>query len=181
MTRLLALDPGLETGAALMEYSPTRAPSLVARWQILDGVPGFVDWWFSRESGHIDEIVCESFILDPEETHPDVTPLRIEGALIALNSLLVGPPIVWQPRNLKAELVGNHYPPAAKTKAQRQRVRFDFLDRFGLFKAGDHFTDSNDAITHAIVNLKLRKHAPTLAQFYPQRAAPPALKLVGGF
>ena len=70
----------------------------------------------------------------------------------------------WQLRTAKGELVG--YPATAKTPAQRQRVRFDFLDRFGLYAEGEDNIDSNDAITHALVYLKARKHMPTMRKYW---------------
>lgn len=168
MTHLLSADPGQASGLALGYYDATTPYRLLERYQVLGGLDGFLRWWHS-DRPDFDELVVEKFILDSRnEFVADLTPKEIEGALAAL---LWGSPIqpVYQPRTDKAALVG--YPASAKTKAQRQRVRFDFLDRFGMFKPGTQNDDSNDAITHGLVYLKRRKHAPTLRAFWPPRTA----------
>lgn len=162
MTRLLSIDPGKNSGIALGFYDAITPYRLEARWQVHDGTEGFIDWWYSGDHLGFDEIVCEKFILDGDNKFTaDLTPKEIEGAL----KVLAETPIAWQPRTDKATLIG--YPPDARTKAQRQRVRFDFLDRFGMFKPGTENDDSNDAVTHALVYIKRRKHYPSLMAFWP--------------
>lgn len=173
MTYLLSIDPGVNTGIALGYYDAITPYRLVERWQVHNGLDGFIRWWETAvwAGGPLDlsfdEIVCEKFLLADNDFKADVTPLLIEGALIVLNRQSYNVPIVWQPNTDKAGLVG--YPSEAKTKAQRQRVRFDFLERFGLFKAGTENDDTNDAIVHALVSLKKRLHSPTLLAMWPPR------------
>ena len=166
MKYILSIDPGQSTGIALGSYDAITPYQLVSRWNVLGGVEGFIEWWQENQDGEIaHELVVEKFHLDPtNQFSADLTPVAIEGALAALN-WDAGVEIAWQGRELKSALIG--YPPEARTKTERQRVRFDFLDRFGLFAKGAHNDDSNDAITHALTYLKRRKHAPTLMAFWP--------------
>lgn len=162
MTHLLSIDPGQNTGISLGFYDALTPYQLLERWQVHDGLPGFIRWW-ERERPHFDELVCEKFILGDDEFRADLTPVLIEGALQTLHRGA----ILWQPRTDKAGLTG--YPASAKTKAQRQRVRFDFLEHFGMFRAGTENDDSNDTVVHALVSLKRRRHLPTLRAYWAPR------------
>jgi hypothetical protein len=176
MTTMLSIDPGKNTGIALGYYDAISPYQLIARWQVHNGVEGFIEWWRREQPHHlmgVDEIVLEIFVLADNDFKADVTPLRIEGAIAALNT--TGIPIIEQDRTAKGSLTG--YPPEAKTKAQRQRVRFDFLKEHGLFVAGTENDDSNDAITHSLVSLKRRHHAPTIKKFWPPTTNRPVVAL----
>lgn len=162
MTRLLSIDPGVNTGISLGFHDAVTPYQLLERWQVHGGLPGFLAWW-RNERPDFDELVSEKFILGDNEFKADLTPVLIEGALQAMYDGT----IMWQPRTDKAGLTG--YPASAKTKAQKQRVRFDFLDRFGMFRAGTDNDDSNDTIVHALVNLKRRRHMPTLRAYWGPR------------
>lgn len=159
MTRLLSLDPGDNSGIALGFYDAVTPYRLLERWQVHGGLDGFVAWW-EQECPEFDEVVSELFVLGDNEFRADLTPVHIEGALRVLHRR----PIMWQPNTDKSGLTG--YPASATTKAQRQRIRFDFLDRYGMFRAGTENDDSNDAITHGLVNLKRRRHLPTLRAYW---------------
>jgi hypothetical protein len=165
---MLTIDPGKSTGITLGFYDAITPYLLKQRWAVLGGTRGFLEWW-RNERPEYDELVIEKFILDGDnEFTADLTPVEIEGLLVLLlEDESVQP--MWQLRSDKGLLTG--YPPTAKTKAQRQRVRFNFLDRFGLFKPGTANDDSNDCVTHSLVNLKKRKHGPTLMAFWPKRSA----------
>lgn len=168
MTLLLSIDPGKNTGISLGFYDATTPYQLHERWQVHGGLRGFIRWW-EQERPAFDELVCEKFILADNEFDADLTPVEIEGALQVLHRGF----ILWQPRTDKAVLTG--YPKSATTKAQRQRVRFDFLEHYGMFRAGTDNDDSNDAITHALVSLKRRRHLPTLRAYWgPKRGLAPA-------
>lgn len=166
MTRLLTIDPGKNTGIALGFYDAITPYRLIERWQVHEGTHGFIHWW-DEDRPEYDELVVEKFILDSKnEFSADLTPVEIEGALKALIANDEVQP-VFQLRSAKGDLTP--YPPEAKTKAQRQRVRFNFLDRFGFFKKGADNDDSNDAICHGLIYLKRRKHMPSLLAFWPPR------------
>lgn len=168
MTYLLSIDPGLNTGAALGFYDAVTPYRLLERYQIHDGVPGFVNWWEKNDIA-ADEIVCEKFILAEEnDFDADLTPVQVEGALMTLTRHYPVP-IWWQDRTAKGGLIGYTKEQKVGTLALRQRARFDFLERFGMFVAGTENDDSNDAITHALVNLRRRKHYPTMMAFWPPR------------
>lgn len=178
MTLLLSVDPGKSTGIALGYYDAITPYLLLERWNVLGGLEGFIDWWDAAHykdgplSGgmheHQYDLVVEQFRLDSRnEFTADLAPVQIEGAIVAKNGSTYCRPIVWQPRTDKAVLTG--YPKDCVTKTQRQRHRFDFLERFGLFAAGSRNDDSNDAVCHALIFLKRAKHAPSLHAFWPQK------------
>lgn len=162
MTTILSVDPGLMTGAALGYYSAIEPYRLIERWQIGNGLEGFLRW---MEQGWMapDEIVVEKFIY-VKGADADISGVPIEGALALQARLDGGTTVIWHDRTDKAALTG--IPESATTKAQRQRVRFDFLDRLGLFMPGTSNDDSNDAIIHALVSLRRRRHMPTLRWLY---------------
>lgn len=157
MTTLLAVDPGLNSGIALGGYSATEPYRLLQRWQVGYGLEGFLRWLDSVQP-MFDEVVVEKFIFSPGEP-ADLSGVPIEGA-IALWARQIDAVVIWQDRKDKAVLTG--HPDEAQTKEQRQRIRFDLLDRLGMFEAGTGNDDSNDAVTHALVSLKRRRHMPTL-------------------
>jgi hypothetical protein len=167
MTHLLSLDPGKNSGAALGHYDDSTPYTLVDRWQIHGGVDGFKRWWRQGHWKRVDDLVVEKFILASDnEFTADLTPVEIQGALsVLLDDSHLRP--IWQPRTDKSRLVG--YPKSAVTKAQRQRVRFDFLKEHGLFVPGTENDDSHDAICHALVRLKGIKHRPTLMHYWKPR------------
>lgn len=164
MTYLLSADPGKNSGVAFGYYDATTPYGLLKRWQIHNGLPGFVDWW-RNERPDYDELVVEEFILSgANDFTADLAPVEIEGALYTLLSYDEYEDVIFQPRQDKGLLCG--YPPDAKSPDQRQRVRFDFLDKFGLYVPGEENIDSNDAITHALVSLRKRKHMPTMRKYW---------------
>jgi len=166
MTYLLTIDPGRSTGIALGFYDAITPYRLIERWNVLGGVAGFIHWWKTTDIS-FDEIVIESFVLDPDNKFSaDLTPVQIEGMIMAL-LYGSGLSLVWQPRTDKAGL--KPYPKDCTTSTQRQRFRFDFLDQFGLFAAGAANDDSNDAVTHALVHLKRLRHMPSMLAFWPPR------------
>lgn len=171
MTRSLWVDPGLMTGIALGYYDAVTPYQLLERWQIPRGIHGWIDWKHSVGLGlGVDELGYEKFILGQESDDnlagDALAGVPIEGSIHEWG-VLAGIPVMIQDRTHKGGLVG--YPPEARSKAQRQRVRFDWLKERGLFVPGTGHDDSNDAITHALVNLKQRNHLPTMRYFWPPR------------
>lgn len=171
MTYIFSLDPGKNSGAALGYCDDNTEYRLIRRWQIHGGLEGFAGWC-EGDGGqyirHVDERVVERFILSPDnEFTADLTPKEIEGYLRGVLTADEYAAITWQSRTLKALLTG--YPKTATSKAKKQRVRFDFLKRFDLFEPGTDNDDSNDAIVHALVFLKKRRHLPTLRHYWPPR------------
>lgn len=163
MTYLLSIDPGLNTGIVLGFYDAVTPYRVLERWQVHHGPAGFIQWFESARGTRVDEIVVEKFIYDASADAADIIGVPIEG-MCMLIAHERGIPVIWQTRADKGALVG--YPDAAVTKAQRQRVRFDFLDRIGMFKPGTENDDTNDAVTHALVSLRRRRHIPTLKAYW---------------
>lgn len=176
MPYLFSLDPGKNTGAALGYYDDDTPYQLLERWQIHGGLEGFAQWTEHGAGGlDFDERVVERFVLSGDnEFTADLTPKEIEGYLRGVLTADEYAAITWQLRSDKSRLTG--YPKSAVTKAQRQRVRFNFLKEHGLFAAGADNDDSNDAIVHALVYLK-RRHRPTVLRYWPPRRS---LALIGG-
>ncbi|MBT2484841.1 MULTISPECIES: hypothetical protein [unclassified Microbacterium] len=164
MTFQLSADPGKNTGISLGYYDATTPYQLLQRWQVHHGLEGFLRWLDAvvDELEHVDEIIVERFIANHDEDG-DLSGVPIEGA-IALWARQIGAVVIWQTRFDKGALTG--YPDDAVTKAQRQRVRFDWLAEHGFAKAGTENDDTNDAITHGIVSLRKRKHMPTIRAFW---------------
>lgn len=164
MTYILSVDPGLNTGISLGYYDATTPYQLLKRWQVHHALGGFILWLEASEYElqDVDEIVVERYIANHDEDG-DISGVPIEGA-IALWARQHGAAVIWQTRFDKGALTG--YPDDAITKAQRQRIRFDFLAEHGLGKAGTENDDTNDTIGHALVSLKKRRHAPTMARYW---------------
>ncbi|MFT4258033.1 hypothetical protein [Microbacterium sp.] len=160
MTFQLSVDPGLNTGISLGFYDATTPYRLLGRWQVHNGLTGFIAWMDANAGTltGVDEAVVERFVYE-KGANADISGVPIEG-VVALWAHQSGATVLWHTRFDKAGLTG--YPPEATTKAQRQRVRFDLLERFDMFAPGTENDDSNDAICHSLVNLKNRRHAPTL-------------------
>lgn len=169
MSRLLSIDPGLNSGIALGYFDAITPYRLLDRWQVHDGVPGFLRWSDSFGWTEVDVLVVEKFILDPSNNFTaDLTPVALEGVIqTVLHERGIDLPIAWQPRTDKAILTG--YPKTAVKKVQRQRVRFNFLKRFGLFVPGTENDDSNDAVCHALIYLKKTGHYATAFRYWPPR------------
>ncbi|MDL5351114.1 hypothetical protein [Microbacterium sp. zg-YB36] len=169
MTYMQITDPGWNTGVALAYYDAITPFQLVKRFQVHGGLNGFLAWLDTGGVGApVDEYVVEKFIHDPNADAADLSGVPIEGVIAHL-AHIEEVPVIWQTRSDKSGLIG--YPESAKTKAQRQRVRFDFLERHGLFVPGTENDDTNDCATHGLVSLKRRKHMPTLNFYFGRRAA----------
>lgn len=162
MTIILGADPGLNTGLALGTYDALTPYRQLRRWQVHHGLEGFLRWQEAYDGPLPDEVVVEKFLSSPEEL-ADLSGVPIEGAL-ALWARQIGATVIWQNRTHKGALVG--YPPEAVTKAQRQRVRFDWLAERGLALAGTENDDSNDAVSHNLISLKSRRHLPTIKMYW---------------
>lgn len=141
MTALLSLDPGGTTGLALFEYDE-NSYELVWRKQVPNGLQGFLDWtWEEGEDLLIDEIVCENFSLREGLHGVDLSPCYVIGALEALWPNAVTP-ITYQA-------------PSQKSLCGDAR-----LDKLRLHVPGK--PHANDAVRHAIIYLRNKKHKAVL-------------------
>ena len=142
MTLLLALDPGRSTGWSVWEYGDTKPLTHLEHGTIAGGLEGFIDFAMGKHG--YDEVVAETFRLDGRTVKPDVTPLRIEGALTTLFPGWVG-----QPNSHKV-----HAPDA-------------LLKRAGLWWPGKGH--DRDSARHALAYMKLRRHLPTIERYWPRQ------------
>lgn len=136
MTVILGLDPGESTGWSAWQYDETHAPEHIDHGIITGGLKGFIKW-FGRDTDGLDEVVCESFRLDGRTDFPNVTPLRIEGALAVL-----WPETHFQPNTMKLHL------------SDRK------MKELGLWWPGPGH--DRDSMRHVFAFLKVRRHLPTL-------------------
>lgn len=139
MTRLLSLDPGGTTGVAYSEYSDDGY-ELLWHKQVSGSLKGFLDFhWDQLEDIWIDKIVCESFTLREGVHGADLSPVYIIGALEALYPTTE---IIYQEPKLKP-----------------------LCDDARLKKMGLHTPGRGhamDAVRHAVIYLRNKKHIPTL-------------------
>jgi hypothetical protein len=156
MTRLLALDPGQSTGYSIWYYDAITPPRPIEHGTITGGVTGFARWWAAQVAASRagvegrdypwDEVVSESFVDDGRTRFPDITPVRIEGALA-----VVWPDTSFQPNGMKSAL------------------RDEKIKALGLWWPGEgHAIDS---MRHAFAYLKGRGHRPTLMLWPPRKVA----------
>ena len=141
MTLLRALDPGKTTGFSEWHYDAITPLTLLDHGQISGGSRGLIAWWQSRPEPN--EVVAEIFIDDHRTMSPDLTPVRIEGALDVLFPGWIGQ------RNF------------SKLGATDECLR-----RSDLWIVGQQH--SRDSIRHALSYMKARKHVPTIKRYWPQ-------------
>lgn len=139
MTTLLTLDPGGTTGWAFGEWRDGEEYSVIEHGMIPNGLAGFLNWWSEDHIAldYLDVIVSESFQLRGKVVNPDVTPLRVEGALAVL-----------APRTIYQQ-------PLMKVHASDAILR-----AYGLWWPGAGH--DRDAARHALAYLKLQGHMPTI-------------------
>ncbi len=139
MTRILSLDPGGKTGAAVIDFDE-KDIKLIYFAEIVDGLNGFISWYkLVQPSYNWDFVVCEDFTLRPSVRFPDLSPVYIIGALTALQG----------PENIIFQQ------PHQKPLCDDSRLKIMGFHKPGLGHA-------NDAIRHGIVYLRNQKHVPTL-------------------
>lgn len=140
---LLSLDPGGTTGWSLWRLSDTEPLTYIMSGQISNGVRGFIEWWADKPL-EPDIVVAETFRLDGRTPRPDVTPLKIEGALAVLF-----PDWHGQPNTMKVHA----------TDA--------FLKANGFWLPGKQH--ARDSVRHALAYAKLHRHEPTLRALWGPR------------
>lgn len=138
MSKILCLDPGGTTGAALIEYTDDSV-SVLESFQIQGGLTGFISWHNNTELDW-DLVVCESFTLRPGVHGVDLSPTYIIGALEALSEQKKS--IVYQE-------------PKLKPLCDDARLKVMEMHTPGKGHA-------NDAVRHGIIYLRAMKHLPTL-------------------
>ena len=145
--RLLSIDPGGkggDTGIVLLRYYDNEPPELVNSWAVGGGLEGFRDWYLNEWHGlrFAGTVIVEQFV-HFKAIQIETTPILIEGAVRFL----------WPNAVLS--------PASGKNTA----VPDEAMKRLGLYIAGDHHRDRNEACRHALRWLKNQKHVPTLKAF----------------
>lgn len=139
-TKILSIDPGGTTGVAIISFSAKTEPVISYFEEIPGGLHGFMDWYRgSKKFMSWDIVVCENFTLRQNVKFPDLSPVYIIGALESLE---------WP-----NEIV--YQAPAQKSLCNDARLKLMKMHKPGKGHA-------NDAIRHAIIYLRNKKHLPTL-------------------
>lgn len=158
MKKILAIDPGLETGFVLGEYDDDADLRIVGAWQTTGGLDGATPSLRSMNANDLDTWVFEKFRVTPRVyKSAEVEALRFEGAVRMLR-----PDVVMQ-YNGSMLLAGGGRPTAAKNKQAADAV----LRRMGLWHTGSMIgakdaNDVNAATKHLVAYLREAGHAPTL-------------------
>lgn len=137
---ILSIDPGGTTGVAIIAFGENAEPVVTYCEEIPNGLHGFMDWYRGMaDMTHWDIVVCENFTLRQNVKFPDLSPVYIIGALEAME---------WP-----NEIV--YQAPAQKPLCNDARLKTMKMHKPGKGHA-------NDAIRHAIIYLRNKKHLPTL-------------------
>lgn len=157
MTRILWLDPGVQTGVCLFNTDTLK----VELFKIIPGGrQGFQDWWETFGSNYnrpgydsrltYDILGCESFELE-EGTHGvDLEPVAIIGYLKSL-----GIDIKWQRRN---------------QRGKGKLIHISVLKRAGLYPPRGELGEGHQvaALQHLLAYLARQRHLPTIELLHPR-------------
>lgn len=150
MPYLFTVDPGVATGIAFGHYGDDKAYKRIDVWIVKGGVTGFLKWF--REELPMNPIaaewVSESFILRDNDFIANTEPVKIEGAMEALEL-----PVTYQSRTDKA------------------LCKDQVLKAHGLWVTGKMVNhtdgrDANDATIHALARMKKLRHTPSLKEYW---------------
>ena len=144
MTMLLALDPGKTTGWSIWSFEKEKPLKLIDLGQTEGGVDGYLSQWWDKKTW-CEVIVSEQFVLDGRTPNPDITPLKIEGVLMAYVKQFGGK-LVFQRNNFK------------------KHVSNDMLKQHELYHPGK--PHAMDSIRHALAWGKVTHHMPTLQKYF---------------
>jgi hypothetical protein len=140
MALVLSLDPGGTTGYAISSVTGETPLHIERSGQIKGGLKGFLDFhWDVLEDMEFSAIICESFTLREGIYGADLSPVSIIGALEALYPTTE---IFYQSPSLKI------------------LCSDDRMKKLGVYEPGK--PHRNDAVRHAVINLRNNKHIPTL-------------------
>lgn len=151
MTVLLSLDPGGTTGWSTWEYTPTTPLLPLEHGMVSGGLQGFLGWWgvqIWHRGLNFDEVIAEDFVLDGRTARPDTTPLEILGAL-------------------EAYAHSGSFPLARPRNVMKAHVPDALLRHHDLWWPGAGH--DRDSARHAIANMKLRRHGPSIARYWGRR------------
>lgn len=159
MTSIAVFDPGMTTGYVLAEVTQTSGPVILDKQEIPGGLETAAQWSAQVGVGGIDVVVSERFRMTPMvRTSEQVEPLRIEGAIVAWN-----PMVIWQYPDMML-LAGGHHGSPSRNKTAADNV----LRSMGLWTLPSEVhnhkdaNDINSAMKHLVAYLRNHNHAPTL-------------------
>lgn len=156
-----SLDPGMETGLALLDAAPDKRPVKVATEQVQGGLAGVRVDIETIDRNHV--IVCEKFSPRPGARSwklNELEAIRIEGALEVL-----APSDVYWRKPEQRKLIGDSL-----------QLTNRFLREAGYWTEPKELgrpdaNDANAAMAHAIGHLRDHGHIPTIEMliYYGER------------
>lgn len=192
-TTLVTIDPGLSTGVAIGTFSDTEPYNRTHAFQIEGGLRGFLDnFWFEYDYMYADyrlevggtydcryDVEDEMPVFVAEKFTPragqgfshtlaSTEPLRIEGALIALNLM---PDYQKAEGNARWQQPAQQYFCGGSGVTEKRKRAKAFLKEHGLYLTGKDVgqKDAEDAISatlHALAYMRSMKHMPTLRYYF---------------
>ena len=149
MPDFLAVDPGVRTGVALMNYYHDTPVRLLLATDVGGGVEGFIEWIDAYQPATLEFIVYEDFILREGKHGVELEPLKVIGALHVLAHEL--------------EIPLHSQPPSGRLKA----VNDEALNRLGMRFSGNKDRNVKEAARHGVWWMKRQGHVPTIKTAWP--------------
>lgn len=169
MTKIVAVDPGVSTGVAFGHWSTTRGLEVDGQYQIAAGLEGFLGFFHeNRSEFRRSTVIAEKFTPRAgrgfSHTLKSVEPLRVEGALIALNLMPSYPDPRWR------QPLAQYFAGGRDLRDRKMRSR-EFLKENGLYVTGKNVgqPDADDAVSatlHLFGYALQVKHRPTLEKYF---------------
>lgn len=171
MTKIIAVDPGVSTGIAMGQLGSNTPLRITGQYQVGGGLTGFLSFFEdNRREFRSSAVVAEKFTPRSgggfSHTLKSVEPLRIEGALIALNLLpdYDKASAHWQ------QPTAQYFAGGADLKERKARSR-EFLRRSNAYATGKVVgqKDADDAISatlHLFAYARGQHHIPTLTKYF---------------
>lgn len=193
MTYILAIDPGLSSGIVLGKFSTTEPFERVAFWQVEGGLAGFLEWadryWYIDTENWLRFLISDEFAVAAgnllvvaekftpltnkgfSHTLDSVEPLRIEGALVALELM----PAEFPDAEHRWQRPAQMYTHGGTDKASRLKASRAWLKSHGLLVTGKQVgckdaNDVNSAQLHLFAHLRKIRHLPTIKHYFPEEA-----------
>lgn len=194
MTYILAIDPGLSSGIVLGKFSTTEPFERVAFWQVEGGLAGFLEWadryWYIDTENWLRFLISDEFAVAAgnllvvaekftpltnkgfSHTLDSVEPLRIEGALVALELM----PAEFPDAEHRWQRPAQMYTHGGTDKASRLKASRAWLKSHGLLVTGKQVgckdaNDVNSAQLHLFAHLRKIRHLPTIRRYFPGEGA----------
>lgn len=169
--KLISVDPGVSSGIVFGHWGTAKALVIDGQYQISGGLEGVMEFFTeNRAEFRSSTVVAEKFTPRSGQgfshTLKSVEPLRVEGALIALNLMPSYPDPRWRQPSAQ------YFTGGSDPKDRKRRSR-EFLKEHGLYLTGKSVgqPDADDAISatlHLFGYALQTKHIPTLKKYFKE-------------